>query len=197
MTTAKDLLPAIKKEASPAIKAAETIEISAETMPEATSLLSVLNRAKDAMTTSKELLTKPLNTALKEIRSRYKPIEEQLDDAIGLIRGKMSKYQTDYKALADAEAAKIAARVAPGRGNLSAETATKKIEEIAKPDKEVHTDAGSVEFVSIKKFEVVDFAALPNDYKLVNDMAIRNAMRQGIQLLGVRYYTEQVPKNIR
>lgn len=190
-------MPAIKKEAAPAIKAVEALEITAETMPEATRLLSVLNQAHDALTESKELLTKPLNKALKEVRSRYKPVETELEAAISLLRRNMTTYQTQAKLKADAEAAKIAARVAPGRGNLSPETATQKIAEIAKPDAEIQTNAGSVEFVSTKKFEIVDANLLPREYCIPNETAIRSAMREGIEVPGVRYYVEQVPRNTR
>lgn len=208
----KDLLPAIQKEAAPAIRAAEALEVTAETMPEATKLLSVLNRASDALTASKELLTKPLNAALKEIRGRYKTTEDELAEGISIVRGKMSRYQTAAKAEADKEAAKIAARVKPGKGNLTPETATTKILEVAKPAAEVHTDAGVVKFKTINKVEITPLATTHASYKektlrqlidlgliVWDEVALRKHVlfetRQSMP--GVRYYQEQVPENTR
>lgn len=217
-TTTRDILPAIKKEATPAIRAAESLRVTTETMPEATRLLSVLNRTNDALTESKELLTKPLNTALKEIRSRYKPLEADLAEAIDMVRGKMSQYQTQAKRESDAEAAKIAARVAPGRGNLSPETATKKIADITMPAKEVHSDEGVVKFKTVSKVEITPLTTLCNDAEAVeylrahlvellaqgllvwDEVAVRKNVlgaRDDRHLRGVRYYQEQVPENIR
>lgn len=168
-----------------------------ETMKEATALLSKINKLKDALTTEKEKVTKPLNEALKAERARFKPLEEQLETAISTIRVAMTKYQTEATALAQKESAKIAARIGPGKGKLSLDTAVQKLSEIEKPQELVSTDAGAVTFRTVQKFEVTDLAKLPIQYHLADEVAIRAAMKNGQQLPGVRYYEEQVPYNSR
>lgn len=195
--TTKDNLPAIQKQVAPAIAKASSLVITKESMPEATALLSALNRASKALTEGKEKLTKPLNAALKEVRSRYKPAEDELDGAIAVLRRNIGAYQTEAQRITDIEAAKIADRVGEGRGKLKSETAAKKIAEIDAPAPSVVTEAGAVGFATVKKFEVVDFALLPDEYKVANEAAIRTAMRAGQEIPGVRYYDEQQVRNSR
>lgn len=199
MTTKdKDIVPALTKQVAPIVLQATELEIiDAASMTQATEMLSVLNKKNDQITDEKEKITKPLNQALKVERSRWKPLETTLEEAIGIVRRKMSAYQTEAKRIADIEAAKIAARVGEGRGKLTPETAVRKLGEIDAPAATVASDAGSVAFRTVKHFEVMDFSALPDNYKLADESAIRTAMKQGVEVPGVRYYETQEPVNSR
>lgn len=158
-------------------------------------MLSQLNKFSDNLTIEKEKLTKPINTALKEIRSRYKPVELMLEEGIVCLKKKMGQYQTVMlKAQQEAEA-KIAKRVE--NGTLKVETAIKKIGEIDAPEAKVATDDGSVSFRAVRKFEVVDISLIPIEYHLADEVAIRKAMLANIELPGVRYYEEQQITNRR
>jgi len=166
-------------------------------MTVATEDLSKLNKYADQVKKTKEGVTKPLNEALKAARAIFAPIEDKLDTAISSIRNAMISYQTEQKRIADEEAAKIAARVGEGKGKLKVDTAIRKIDAIDKPEKSVSTGSGSVKFQTVKRFEVMDVTMLPTEYILANDVAIRKAMLAGIEIAGVRYYTEEVPYNSR
>lgn len=184
----KDLT--IIKEINPVIAQVSSIEIvSSEDMQNATSTLSQLNKYLDAMTVEKERLTKPINEALKEIRSRYKPTEQLLEEAISDLKSKMSSFQTLALAEQRKEEEKIAKRLADGK--LKVETAIKKISEIDAPEAKVATEEGSVGFRTVKKFEIMDLILLPIGFHLPNEPKIREAMKSGIELPGVRYYEEQ------
>ncbi len=171
--------------------------IDAKSMAVATEDLSKLNKYADQLKKTKEGVTKPLNEALKAARAIFAPIENRLEDTIESIRASMIRYQTDQKKWADEEAAKIAARVGEGKGKLKIDTAVKKMEAIDTPDKMVSTESGSVKFKTVSKFEVMDVTLLPTDYILANEVAIRKAMLAGIEVAGVRYYTEEIPYNSR
>ena len=187
----------LKKETS-IITEAESKEIkSAEDMTQAVVLLSELNKANDRIVEEREKVTKPLNEALRAERARWKPAELKLTQAIELLRAKMSSYQTEQVRLQREQEQKIASRIAPGKGNLSIETAIKKIESIKTPEKEVPTDSGLVQFREVKRFEVVSLKDLPLEYHLPDESAISKAMKEGKELPGVRYFTEQVPVNYR
>ncbi len=191
-------LPALEKSSKNFNEQAIALKIETpEDMKKATEMLSQLNKASDSVTKEKELITKPLNEALKEVRGRYKPIENALDEAIASIRRKMSGYQTEQVRLQEAEAQKIASRVGSGKGKIKIETAVKQIESIETVDKKTVTGNGSVSFKAEKMFEVMDASKLPNAYILPNLPAIRQAMKEGFELPGVRYYVEQVPINRR
>lgn len=196
MTTTKEIT--LTKEETVAIQLAEKLAINTpDQMVSATRNLSVLNQTLDRLTEDKELLTKPINLLLKEIRGRYKPFEDKLEEAIAAVRKSMITYQTEQKRLAKIEEDKIINRIGEGKGKLKVETAIKKMEAVDKPDQKVSTDEGLVKFKTVKKFEVTDVSKLPVEFLLANEVAIRKAMTEGKEIAGVRYFTEEVPFNTR
>lgn len=198
LTKKPDILPVIEKEISPIVAQARDLEITDEESKEAaTVILSTLNKRNDRITEEKEKITKPLNQALKVERARWKPVETILEEGISIIRTKLTRYQTEAARKAQEEAAKIASRVGEGRGHLSAERAVAKIAAIDAPSHTTETDQGAIRFKTVKKFEVMDMTLLPIEFHLADETGIRTAMRNGTELPGVRYFTEQVPDNIR
>lgn len=188
----------IQKIVSPLVTKARELSIKKqEDMPVAVSMLSELNKASDRITEEREKVTAPLNQALKAERSRWKPMETALNEAISIVRSEISTYQTAAKKEADEKAAAIAARVKTGTGNLTAESAINKLAQIEKPEEFVATEVGEIKFMTVKRFEVMDMTLLPMEYHLVDEVAVRKAMKEGIKLPGVRYYTEESPINYR
>jgi hypothetical protein len=188
----------VEKKVSPLVAKAEAFEITGpKDMEGAATLLSQMNKANDLIKEEKDKTYKPAYATVVAIRKQWKPLEDMFETGIQGLRRKISAYQTEAKRIADAEAAKIAARVAPGKGNLSPETALKKMDEIDEPEQVIATDAGLLKFRTEPRFEVMDVSKLPAEYLLANEPAIRKAMKDGIELPGVRYYEEQVPVNIR
>ena len=186
----------IEKKVSPSVQEAQSIKIVDEkSLEAATELLSKVNKNLDHITEEKEKITKPLNEALKVERNRWKPMETVLESAKTILRQGIIKYQTQAKKKADDDAAKIAERA--GKGTILPQTALRKMGEIQAPVKSVSTTSGSLKFRTDKKFEVMDLSLLPLDYHLADEVAIRKAMKEGIELPGVRYYEEQVPINSR
>lgn len=183
---------AIEKSISPFVNIAKNISIvSQEDMETASSARNQLKKYSKSVTESKETVTKPLNTALKNFRALFKPLEDKIDASISLLDKAMIAYQTNEKRKADDEAAKIAARIAPGKGNLSMKTAVDKIEAIEKPDNKV----GNTSFVTTPMFEIEDITQIPYEYLVPNETMIRTAMKAGTKLPGVRYWTEERPRN--
>lgn len=189
-TTSKILSPIEQK-----IFALEVTDENTKT--EASRLLSQVNMYLDSVIEYKEKKTKPLNQALKVIRAETKPIETRLEALVSSLRKMLGDYQTKQLAATRAEEEKIAARVKEGKGNLKAETAMNKIDELDRPSSVVSTDDGAVKFRTVKKFEVMDMTMLPIAYHLPNEMEIKAAMSAGTELPGVRYFEEQVPVNFR
>ena len=195
--TTKTLDIIVQKEVSVIVKQAEALIVSdSESLKEATTMLSKANQIVDKVTEEKEKVTKPLNEALKAERGRWKPIEAMYEEAIGLIRSKMTKYQTDLITEQRIAEKKITDALASGKIK-KVETAIRKLEAVPEVNKEVATDAGLVQFVETKKFEVMDISLVPTEYLVPNEAMIRQAMKDGKELKGVRYYTEMVPRNYR
>ncbi len=193
----KELVPLKKKITTLALQA-ENFKISNDKdLTQAVEILSNLNKMGDSIKEKKETITKPLNLALKNARELFKPIENPYEEAIEILRNKMSKYQTLKVAKEAEEKAKVASRIGEGKGKLKLETAIEKIEEIGVTEKNISTEAGSVNFRTVKKFEVVDILKIPHAYLQVNESLVTKLMKEGKEVPGCRYYTEQVPANYR
>lgn len=194
----QDLLPVIQKQVSPIVTQAQALTITTpEEMSHASEMRTTLKRAEKDLKEDKEKLTKPANILLKEIRSRYSPVEDIIETSLLLINKKMGAYQTEQDAIAEQERARIAARVLPGKGNLRPETAINKMAEVTAPATRLESTLGATEFMDVKKFEVISILDLPLSFHVADEVAIRAEMRKGFELPGVRYWTEKVPKSSR
>lgn len=188
----------LENEITPIVAYSTSIFVKSDAdMKVATEALSQVNKYADMVEEKREAITKPLNLALKAARGLFKPLEERLEASIDHIRGEMSRYQTEKVRLAREEEAKIAARVGEGKGKLKMDTAIRKIGEVEKPADEVVADSGVVTFMEVQKFEVMDITLVPKEYLVVDEVKVRAAMKAGVKVEGVRYYTEMVPKNYR
>lgn len=159
--------------------------------------LSRVNKYLDSVIKYKEKKTKPLNELKKAILAETKPLESILEDLVSQIKGKMTTYQTEQVRIQKEEEDKIASRIGEGKGKLKVETAVKQIDALDTPETSVTSDSGKVMFKTVKRFEVVDMSLLPLEYHVADDFKIRDAMKAGIEVAGVRYYEEQVPINFR
>lgn len=176
-------------------EARSVVITNSEGMSRAVELLSSLNKMADSVKKEREKLTKPLNEALREVRAKYKPIEEALEGSIGVLRSEMTRYQTEgLKARQEAEL-RLAERVE--KGTLKMETAVKRLEGMESVEKTVKAEEGSVTFVGTEKFEVVDIGKLPVEYLIADEVKIRRAMKEGVKIEGVRYWKEQLVRNKR
>ncbi len=188
----------IAKEVSPIVsKAVELKIVDGETLKVGVELLSVLNQWNDKITAEKERVTKPLNEALKAERSRWKPVETQNSEAIEHIRDEMSKYQTEQVKIQKEKEVLIASRVKAGKGNLSIETAVKKIEALDVPDKEVATEAGLVQFRESVILKIIDISLIPREYFELDEGKLLKDLKSGKQVSGATTETLQVPVNYR
>lgn len=166
-------------------------------MKTATSILSQLNQYNDKVTEEREKLTRPLNESLKAARALFKPLETRLSDSIASIRSAMSLYQTESIRKARDEEARIAARVAPGKGNLSMDTAMKKIDSIEKPVEKVNTEDGTVKFRTVQRLKIIDASRIPRQYLVVDEKAVLEALKAGTKVDGAEVVEEQVVVNLR
>jgi len=185
----KEIMPYIKKaEAMTAISNAGDMAIVSELR------VNLKNYAK-SVKERKDFVLKPFLEGVKNFRQMVRPLEERVATQLDKVDMMMSTYQTEQKRIADAEAAKIAARVGEGKGKLKIDTAVRKMEEIEKPEEKVVSESGATKFITVAKFRVMDITLLPAEYLLADEVKIRRAMLAGIKIAGVDYYTEERPRN--
>lgn len=147
------------------------------------------------LVTNKELLTKPANELLKEIRSRYKPFESKLESLLDILDSAMSKYQTAETKRVQEEEAKIVARVGEGKGKLQADTAIRKMDEIEKPEVRVATKSGATSFRPHQQLKIVDEKKIPMDYYDLNESRLLTALKSGSIVPGAEIEIIQIPVN--
>jgi hypothetical protein len=189
-----------KKEITTALTRAESITIKKqEDMEQATTLLSLLNQQNDRIEEEKEKVIKPLNEALKAERARWKPIETELATAITIVRTKLSEFQTLQIKTQREEEAKIASRVAPGKGNLTLETAVKKMEALPQVTKKVATDAGLVKFREDTILKITNPQTIPNSYfiRTLDEKRLLADLKAGTTVPGAELDIVMVPLNYR
>lgn len=178
----------IKKQVDPIIDKAFNLNINDQTFKTGLNYLSKAKSQLKELTQDKKKLTDPINASLKAIRLKYAPFEASLSTAIDLLSDKISVYQTALKNENLMEKEKIASKVESGY--IKVDTAIAKLDELQIIEKKIDNTT----FVSTPKFEVTDLLLVPIEYHLANEVAIRRAMLAGIQLPGVKYWTEERPR---
>jgi hypothetical protein len=168
-----------------------------EALTEATSILSTLNTQKDNIEALKAKVLDPLNAARKAEIARWKPALDKLESAIASIRSQMSQYATQQANTLKAQEEAIAARIAPGRGNYTLDTAVKKLDELEKTPDIVETAQGSVTFRPIQRLKITNRNLIPDEYWIVDETAILADLKAGLKVAGAELETIQVPVNKR
>lgn len=188
----------IEKEVSPIVSKAQALLVNDQkSMVVATEMREKLKFVLKGLTVDKEKVTKPLNEALREVRLRYKPLEDQLNMAIEAINSKMSTHQTEAIRKQKEEEAKIASRVGEGRGKIGIETAIKKIENVEKPATHISTVAGGARFRTDKILKIVDESKIPRDYLIPDKTRILVDLKGGKPVEGCEIEEIQTPVSTR
>lgn len=178
------------------ITRAESITtLDVTTMPEAVELLSSLNRIKDDITAQKELVTRPLLDALAEERAKWKSKEVRLESVITRIRTALSIYQTELVAKQRAEQEAIAKKLEDGK--IKPETAIKRMQGVEDVQNTVESATGKITFKTVTTFAVTDWKSVPEEFLVLNETKVREYLKEGKFVTGLKYTDEQVPVNYR
>lgn len=155
----------------------------------ATVLLSEFNRKLDTLKEEREKVTKPLNEALKAERARFKPYEDKLTEAVASIKAGMSAF------LVHQEEERKKAMESLKAGDTDAVQAVATIAE--NQSKGAKTDTGSVSFVDVKKWRVVDENLIPREYLTINEDMVKESMKEGKAVPGIEFYMDKQIRNRR
>lgn len=120
-----------------------------------------VGKLEKAVKARKELVTKPLNEALKNYRAMFKPIENELAGATFALRTKMGLYLRSTEAAARAEEAKVQAKL--NAGKILPTTAIRKMEAIDRVDNDslgVGTTTVKVVMIDWEKFDATPYLAV-------------------------------------
>lgn len=174
---------------------------SASSLTVATSLLSTLNKHLDTLTEHKEQKTKPLNQALKKIREDYRPREDQLKEAIALIRQKLTSYALNQENEAKLQEDKILAD-----NRTTDATKINKLATLPPTVGNITTDQGSITFTTVIKYRLKKEQSLESLKQLVADNILElntttlkayMKLTDGKLPAGIESYEEKSLRNFR
>ncbi len=187
MEIEKKELAVIKTQSAKAYSTAEGLTIkSQKDLEEAKPVLQKIGQVKKLVKEKKEAITKPLNEGLKQVRALFSPIEEQIEAAENLIKGKMLDYS---RLLAKIEAEKkpeIEEKVQNGEMNI--ETAVKKLDKLAEKKDAIPTR-------KIKKLSITDREKIPDEYWIIDEVKLRADLLAGKEIPGAKMVEEEIIVN--
>ena len=158
--------------------------------------LSLIATVKKGMEAKRKDYLTPFQNHIKEVNEAYKTLMNPIEQADIITRGKIlifKKEQDLKRQEAEAiEAEKLA--LARREASLNNGETTVDLTPIAKPEvvpDRIHTDLGSAGMRDHWVFEVVDFALLPDEYKMPDATKIGKVVRAGLHnITGVKIWNE-------
>jgi hypothetical protein len=188
----------IEAEVKPVILQAERLQVIDElSLTTATELLSQANTLLKQTQTHHKVEAEPFEFPLKEIDTRYSPTEKALKNIIASIRLSIGSYQTKVTQLLKEQELAIASRIAPGKGNLSLDSAVARIENLDKPIERVIVNSGSLSFREKQTLKIVDSTIIPREYLVPDEDKILDVLKAGQSVAGCEIEVVQVPINRR
>ena len=155
--------------------------------------VDILGKVKDIgrkITAQKETITKPLSEALKNARVLFAPLEAQWEEAEKTIKYKMVKYQTLSEAKAEKKIEQIETKIEEGK--ISFEKGVAKMENL-EPGSKVETDSFSLKFREDRKMEIIDASLVPDEYWVINEIALRKDVLAGKEVPGAKIVIVKTP----
>lgn len=190
MNTHNKELELVQEQTLLAVESAKTLIIDSDAkMGYATDMLKQIKVVGKLITEKKELITKPLNQALKEARDMFRPYEETCEETEKIVKQKMVAYQNEQEKKRREELAKIEAKVE--KGTMKMETAIKKIENVQEVQTSVQGSTGAISTRILKKVRIADESLLPREYLIPDLKKIEAVAKAGVEIPGVEVYEEK------
>ena len=173
------------------------------TLQKSSGILGDIAKAKKEAETLRITFTAPLNQSLKSINEFFKKLTSPLDKATTIIKGKVREYyfQQEEK-VRKAEKERLLAEAkreeeikkAQEEGREAVVIETPAVPEVKAPEKTVKSVAGgSMTTKTHWVFEIVDEKLIPNEYRIVSEQLIREAIRNGARIIsGVKIYEDKL-----
>ena len=153
---------------------------------------------KKGIDNKRQEYVKPLNDRVKSINDAFRELSTPVDEADKILRDKMNKYNSLLEArrrMAE-EVNKAAEDLArkqaelSGTGEITQDIAPVVVPEA--PAAHVRAEMGTAGTIKTRKAKVIDFAKLPDTYKLPNDRLLATAAATGVkEIPGVEFYIEE------
>lgn len=169
---------------------------TADDLKPATNDLSIISKVKKALEEKRKEYVKPLQDHVKEINDAFKILMEPIETADTVTRNKILAFQLNQKLIREEQERINALRLeaAKREKELTGElTTVDLVEVIQEAPRRVSTDMGTIGQRMIRKYRVVNFALLPDQYKIENSALLNKVVKAGIPSIeGVEIYEEPI-----
>lgn len=148
-----------------------------------------VNQLGKAIRQSMERITKPLQEALNETRSRFLPYEKECKEAEAILKQKAGVYMAAQEELKRKEEEKIAKQLEAGK--IKEETAIRKMEAVGETKKTVTTQTGAkLTLKKVKTVVIVNPELVPKEYWEINETKVKKVALAGVEIPGVEIREE-------
>ncbi len=145
---------------------------------DAADLIRDLADRYDRIEAARTDLTKPLNEVLKKINAAFKPMQNEIDAAKKRVRGLMTAWTIKKRQ----EAEQLAAKQRTAQAEMGM-AVTAVVADPAQPQ--------GVATRKDLKYEVTDIEKVPLDFITVDDKLVREALKKGETIPGIRSWVEE------
>ena len=177
----------IQKQVSPVVRRAESYEVKTkENVEEASNYLLKIREVEKAIEAKRLEFTKPINQSLKAINSTFKELSSPLEKARKLLTDKILDWRRKEQERIAAEEAK---RMEEVRKLQSKGIEVPELPTIEKTEATI----GKTQARKVWTFMVEDFSKVPDIYKMINNVAVNDAIRNGHRIIpGLKIYQEEI-----
>lgn len=194
-------LTIVKTQVRTAQSAANVIVVQDDpSMLEAGELRKKIKTVGKMIEEKKKAITKPLNEALKEVRSMFAPLEQSYEEAEKTVATKMIVYQNQVEAErrkieAEAQRKLEEAQRKLEEGEITekqAERIEQRLEIKLEKAPEVITKSEDFHTKSIKKVRIIDATLIPREYLVPDMVKINAAVKSGVPVAGCELFEEKI-----
>jgi len=166
----------------------------------ATNDLTIMSELKKALDGKRKEYLKPLQDYQKSIRDVFESISIPLEQANKVTKDKVLAFKREQErrrqeaeeaARLQREADAAARKVLEETGEIIGGQAEAPVVIPDVVSTQVHADLGTSGITKTWRFEVTDFAEVPDKYKVTNDVAILKVIRAGGDIPGIKAWQEE------
>lgn len=177
--------------------AEKRVIVTAEDLGPATDDLSIVSKLKKALEEKRKEYVKPLQDRVKEINDAFKTLTLPIEEADRITRTKILFYQQEQERIRQEQERINQLRLEAARAEMELRgeltESVDLVEVISEAPRRVVTDMGTVSQRMIRKYRVIDFTLLPDQYKIENSALLNKVVKAGIpSILGVEIYEEAI-----
>lgn len=179
----------MKQQSGRAVTEANNLEVKTqEDYEKATAVLGKIKTAQKLIKANRDTVLKPILEAEKAERARWKPIEQEIEQAEVIVKQKMLGYVNRIEQEAREKERKVQIQIKTGK--IRPETALKKLENVQQAPKTVSADTGSAQVKKVRTVKIIQSDLIPDQYWTLNEVLIRKDALAGVQIPGVEVVEE-------